>query len=167
MPIKFLTPYQTGWTIKARVMNKSDIRHYSNARGEGKLFNVDLTDADGEIRGTGFNRECDRLYDRFEQNKVYYIQGGYLKGAKKEYSNLSHDYEISFGADTIVQLCQSDTSDIPGIRFAFMPIREVAELEKDKIVDVIGVCKTANEAETIRSKNSGREFTKREISTLR
>jgi replication factor A1 len=32
------------WTIKARVINKSDVRHWSNAKGEGKLFSVTLLD---------------------------------------------------------------------------------------------------------------------------
>jgi ssDNA-binding replication factor A large subunit len=32
------------WTIKARVTVKSDIRHWSNARGDGKLFSVNLLD---------------------------------------------------------------------------------------------------------------------------
>ena len=32
------------WTIKARVTQKSDIKHWSNQRGEGKVFNVTLMD---------------------------------------------------------------------------------------------------------------------------
>jgi replication factor A1 len=32
------------WTIKARVTAKSEIKHWSNQRGDGKLFNVTLMD---------------------------------------------------------------------------------------------------------------------------
>jgi ssDNA-binding replication factor A large subunit len=32
------------WTIKARVSAKSEIKHWSNQRGDGKLFNVTLMD---------------------------------------------------------------------------------------------------------------------------
>jgi len=36
--------FYSRWSIKARVTNKSEIRHWNNARGEGKLFSVDLID---------------------------------------------------------------------------------------------------------------------------
>jgi replication factor A1 len=40
------------------VTNKSDIRRWSNAKGDGTLFNVDLLDEHGgEIRGTFFKGE--------------------------------------------------------------------------------------------------------------
>ena len=44
LPINALNSYQNRWTIKARVTAKSDIRRYSNARGEGKFFSFDLLD---------------------------------------------------------------------------------------------------------------------------
>ena len=49
---------------------KSDIRHYSNQRGEGKVFNVTFTDETGEIRATGFNDTVDAFYDLLEEGKV-------------------------------------------------------------------------------------------------
>lgn len=52
--------------IKARVTNKSDIRTWSNSRGEGKLFSMDLIDESGEIRCTAFKNQCDRFYDLIE-----------------------------------------------------------------------------------------------------
>lgn len=54
------------WTICARVTNKSSIRTWSNSRGDGKLFSVDLLDESGEIRATAFNEQCDKYYDMME-----------------------------------------------------------------------------------------------------
>lgn len=51
------------WMIKARVTNKSAIRTWSNSRGEGKLFSMDLVDESGEIRCTGFKDAVDKFYD--------------------------------------------------------------------------------------------------------
>ena len=58
------------WTIRARVTNKSNIRTWSNSRGEGKLFSINLLDESGEIRATLFKSEVDKFYDMIELNKV-------------------------------------------------------------------------------------------------
>lgn len=47
-------------------MNKSAIRTWSNAKGEGKLFSMDLCDDSGEIRATAFKNECDKFYDMIQ-----------------------------------------------------------------------------------------------------
>lgn len=54
------------WVIKARVTNKSAIRTWSNSRGEGKLFSMDLADESGEIRATVFRDLVDKYYDMIE-----------------------------------------------------------------------------------------------------
>ena len=69
-PIASLTPYQNKWTIKARVTHKSDIRRWSNSRGEGHLFAMDLIDESGEIRATAFKEQCDKYYNMIEVGKV-------------------------------------------------------------------------------------------------
>ena len=45
-PLVSLNPYQGNWTIKVRVTSKGNMRTYKNARGEGCVFNVELTDGD-------------------------------------------------------------------------------------------------------------------------
>lgn len=59
------------WTIKARITSKSDIRRWSNAKGEGTLFSIDLLDSDGgEIRATFFKEACDKFFPVLEEGKV-------------------------------------------------------------------------------------------------
>lgn len=103
-PIEALSPYQNKWTIKARCTNKSDIKTWHNKNGEGKLFSVNLLDDSGEIRATGFNDQCDLLYDLFFEGGVYYITSPCRIGmAKKQFSNLNNDYEMTFERDTLVE----------------------------------------------------------------
>lgn len=56
-PISSINPFQNKWVIKARVTAKPAIRTWSNQRGDGKLFSMDLQDQSGEIRATAFNEE--------------------------------------------------------------------------------------------------------------
>jgi replication factor A1 len=52
------------------VASKSDIRHWHNARGEGKLFSCTFLDETGEIKAVAFNDAVDRFYEVLQENKV-------------------------------------------------------------------------------------------------
>lgn len=49
------------WTIKARVTQKSDIKHWSNQRGEGKLFSVTLMDETVSSDTTSLVTSCQTI----------------------------------------------------------------------------------------------------------
>lgn len=163
-PIASLSPYQNKWVIKARVMSKSPIRTWSNAKGEGKLFSIDLMDDSGEIRATAFREQVDKYYDFMEVDKVYFISKCQLKPANKQYSTLKNDYEMTFTNDTVVQACQDDDdSGIPEIKYDFVPISQVANLEPKAAVDCVGVCKEVSELQVFTSRTTNKEFKKREL----
>lgn len=164
-PINSLTPYNNRWTICARVTSKSDIRRWSNSKGEGKLFSMDLIDETGEIRATGFNDIVDKYYEMIEQGKIYYITKGTLKTANKKYTNLKNDYEMSLNSDTLVELCQEEC-DLPQLQYKFIGIKAIEQINKDGIIDVIGVVKSIGDVTEITTKNTNKQVSKRDITIV-
>ncbi|KAI9048739.1 hypothetical protein LZ554_007570 [Drepanopeziza brunnea f. sp. 'monogermtubi'] len=165
-PIEGLSPYAHKWTIKARVTQKSDIKTWHKPSSEGKLFSVNLLDETGEIRATGFNDQCDQLYELFQEGAVYYISSPCkVQLAKKQFSNLSNDYELTFERDTVVEKAE-DQADVPQIRYNFTGIGELQNIEKDSTIDIIGVLKEVADVNQIVSKTTQKPFDKRELTLV-
>jgi replication factor A1 len=162
-PIESLSMYSHKWTIKARVTAKSDMKTWHKPSGEGKLFNVTLLDESGEIRATAFNDQADQYWDVLNEGTVYYISSPCkVQMAKKQFNNTNNDYELVFERDTHVEKCE-DQSNVPQIRYNFVNIQELQDVEKDATVDVIGVLKEVQEVSQIVSKTTQKPFDKREL----
>nr|XP_061801246.1 replication protein A 70 kDa DNA-binding subunit-like [Nerophis lumbriciformis] len=165
-PINKLNPYLSNWTIRVRVTHKSDIRNWSNSRGDGKLFSFDVTDQSGEIRITAFNIQVDKFFSLVEPNEVYLISKGSLKLANKQFATLNNEYEITLCANSCVLPCK-DGWDVPSARCSFVPISALEDKDPDAspIIDVIGVCQEAEEVSQITTK-AGKQLTKRELALI-
>jgi len=164
--ISSLNPYQNKWSIKVRVTNKSAIRTYSNARGEGKLFNFEMIDKTGEIRCSGFNEQVDKFYDMLQIDHVYMISRAQLKTANKQYSKLNNDYEMTMGNDTVIEPCSEETDEVPQQTLNIISLSQLSEKAANELVDVIGVVKACGEVATIVTKATNRELTKREVTLV-
>ncbi|KAK2747607.1 Replication factor A protein 1 [Onygenales sp. PD_40] len=165
-PIEALSPYSHKWTIKARCTNKSAIKTWHNKNGEGKLFSVNLLDESGEIRATAFKDQCDMLYDVFEEGSVYYISSPCrVQMAKKQFTNLNNDYELTFEKDTLVEKAE-EQNDVPQVRFNFTNIGNLQSVEPGTTIDVLGVLKDVGETSQLLSKATSKPYDKRDLTLV-
>ncbi|CDK27204.1 unnamed protein product [Kuraishia capsulata CBS 1993] len=160
-----LSPYQNTWTIKARVSFKSDVKTWTNQRGEGKLFNVHFMDESNEIRATAFNEVADKYYDFLKEGHVYYVSKARIQPAKKQFSTLSHNYELALDRDSLIEECD-DASDVPNLQYSFVSLERVPDLTTNSIIDVVGVLNKVDDLFSITAKSSGRPFDRRDITIV-
>ncbi|KXS09224.1 replication factor-a protein [Gonapodya prolifera JEL478] len=165
-PISHLSPYQNKWTIRARAVNKSDIKSWSNQRGEGTLFSVTFVDESGEIRATGFSEAVKTFYEVIQEGQVYYVSRAMIRQAKKQWG-VQNEYEMTLDPSSVVERCDdSAAANVPGTKFNFVPLDRLMEFEKDQTIDVVGVVHSYSEATTIIGKQSQKPIEKRELTLV-
>ncbi|KAL5728171.1 hypothetical protein ACHQM5_001284 [Ranunculus cassubicifolius] len=161
-----LNPYQGNWTIEVRVTNKGNLRSYNGVKGEGHVFNVELTDQDGtQIQATMFN-EAAKKFDRiFEMGKVYYISKGTIRLANKKYKTVENAYEMTLNENSTVELVTDQETIIPKMIYNFVQIGQLSSyINAAKLVDVIGVVQSVSSTMNIRRKSDFvTEIPKRDI----
>lgn len=164
-PLVSLNPYQGSWTIKVRVTSKGNMRTYRNARGEGCVFNVELTDEDGtQIQATMFKDAARKFYDKLEMGKVYYISRGTLKVANKQFKTVQNDYEMTLNENSEVEEASSEASFVPETKFNFVPIDMLGpHVNGKELIDVIGVVQSVSPTMSIRRKSNNDIIPKRDI----
>lgn len=164
-PLVSLNPYQGSWTIKVRLTNKGNLRTYKNARGEGHVFNVELTDEDGtQIQATMFNAAATKFYPKFELGKVYYISKGTLKVANKQFKTVQNDYEMTLNENSEVEEVVGEGAFIPETKFNFVQIDLLGSYVNGKeLVDIIGVVQNVSPTLSIRRKSNNESIPKRDI----
>lgn len=164
--ISSLSPYQTTWTIQVRCIAKTDIKTWTNARGEGKLFSATLLDDSGEIRMTGFNDACTIFYPILEVGKIFRLSKASIKLARKQFSSVANDYEIHLEKDSIVlPVSEKELGGqaLPMLKFSFEKIQDLMSFQKDESVDILGVVKEIGELSQITTKSTQRQLSKRDL----
>jgi len=162
-PIRELSAYQKNWTIRARVTSKAPVRTFRS--GEGKVFHVELLDAEGgEIRASFFNQAVDLHHDKLETGKIFCFSRGTVKVANRQYNSCNHRYEITFDKDAQVSPAAEGT-EIEAVKFTFVDLKSVQTRQTPCRVDLCGIVTAFRAPVQLQSKD-GKDLLKREITIV-
>lgn len=100
------------------------------------------------------------FYDRLTLDTVYEVSKGSLKQANKQYSTTNHDYEMYIDPGSIIELCE-DQNAIK-IKFDFVTVRDLEEMDIGKTVDMMLVVQESSEVTEIMTK-ANKPLKKRDI----
>lgn len=165
-PISSLNMYQSQWTVKARVTGKSDVRTWSNARGEGSLFSFEILDNSGtDLRCTCFKEAVDKFYNLLEVDKVYTLTGGRLKVANMQYNTCKSNFECTFDQNAEIRRVDDDGAIQQNV-YDFTRIGDLESIEPNKNVDLLAYARHVSPVGTVISKKSGQELFKCEITLV-
>lgn len=163
-PIRELSTYQGAkWTIKGRVTMRAPMRGFKkrDGNGDGKVFHVELLDAEGgEIRASFFNEAAEKFFDLMEVGKCFKLSRGSVRIANRQYNTCKHRYELVF--DKMAQVDEvEDDQKIETVKYAIENLRSVKGKTLPCSVDICGVI-TAFE-QPIAFESKGRNFVKRNL----
>lgn len=166
VPISALTPVGgNAWWIKARVLEKSPVRQWENARGSGVLMSVTLVDAsENAIRATFFKDGVKKFYNLLKPGQCFYFSRGQIKNANKRYSNLPCDYELSFDDNSVVQpLRPGDRmmNVIPTQTVAiWTKVKDIPTVQQGSSIDLRGLVREVGPVVDLIAKSTGQPMKK-------
>jgi replication factor A1 len=163
--ISAANPYQNNVVIRGRVVQKGELRTYSNAKGEGKLFSFEIADETGTMRVTAFREKAIEAHQRIELNGIYSIAGASLKPANAQFNHTGHSFEMILDQNSVITQLPDDNM-LQRVSFDFVKIRDLADVPVGKLVDLIGVAVETGEVREINSRTTGMPIPKRDIKLI-
>ena len=162
MKIRDLNPYQSRWTIRARITSKLELRSYHNQKGEGKVLGFEILDADGgEMKAVCFGDTAIRFSQELVSGGVYEISKAQLTTARNPKYAISQ-YEMKVDQNTTFIPCPEAEREIAKVQYKFKKIAEVGATDAGEFCDVIGIAYTIGDLQTIMKRDGG-ETQKRSI----
>ncbi|WIA41863.1 hypothetical protein OEZ86_009188 [Tetradesmus obliquus] len=165
-PIAALNPYDTNWTIKAKLVRKAPPRAFNSRAGTpSRVFNVELADAAGsQIQATFWREAAEKYLDVLQEGKVYYFSKFQVKVANKQYATVRNDYELHFDNRTEVEEA-ADQGGIDGAaQVELVPLDKLPRFVGRKMpVDVLGVVTHCGPLGTIKRKADNSELPRRDV----
>ena len=166
-PISMMNVYSYDFTIKARLIKKSVLREYKQAKGgQGSLFSIELMDGSDApknvVKGTFFNESAVKYFAEMDEGKVYVINGGEIKPKNQKFNTTHHQVEIIFGRQTSITEVDEGKCKIAKEKYNFELINMIEKYQKYHPMDVMVIVQKIGDSEEINLRNGG-QMTKKNV----
>lgn len=167
MPIQALNPYQSGWTVRAKVSSKGQLRS-AGAAGT-QVLSAELVDAHGTAIEATFWREAATTAESLlEVGSVFLFSRGRVKPANRAYSGVRNDYCLDFGQGALFELApdQNDAAEMSS-KLSYVSIdRLAAHVGKKAPVDILGLALDVAPLGSVKRKSDETELARRDVTLL-
>lgn len=141
-PISALSTFLYDWTLKAKVIKKSELKEYLNKklqRNEKYMSCTLLDNYNTRIQASFFSEAAEKFFPIIEEEKVYFFSGGSVSLAEQKYRTPECSYQLSFNASASIMPSHDQTWKIIGVDRAVTPIERIANMTEKSLVDVLGI----------------------------
>eukprot|EP00956_Cyclotella_meneghiniana_P043834 scaffold289894_cov66-Cyclotella_meneghiniana.AAC.1 len=146
LPISELNMYEPNWKLRAKVISKTSIKKWDNARSSGRLFSIVILDSAGyDIKCTFFQEAVSTFHDSILVGNTYTFTRGKVKVAEKMYNKCKSVFEITFDSSSVITPDESGPKIID--HFDFVKISDLEQSLDGHYYDVIGVVKDVGNSE--------------------
>lgn len=156
---KFYTPLNSLNTLArdikllVRVIDKGDLRPFTNEKGVGHLFNFSILDQEGaEMSVTCFNKTAAKFFDIVKEGSVYEINGGYVKMNNRKFNSTKADYQLILNDSATVNEVK-DEGTITNMNVNIKKLCELKHLPLHSIIDTVGYVTEVGDQHVVSTKN--------------
>lgn len=146
-----LNMYDRSWTIRGRIVKKSELKRFKSANREGSVFNVVIKDETRAIQGSFFNEMASRFFGALREGGMYAFSDGEIKIAGR-FNCTDNKYEINFNEKCAIREVANDTA-IASFHFNLVPIEEISKKNENEVFDVLAIVEDPGTIKEVNLKN--------------
>lgn len=110
LSIAALVPGLMDGAVIGLVSRLTELKEYTNAKGNGQVFSFVLADDQKEIRVSVFGRDLKNHHDLCQDATAVRVSGGWVKSANPAYNSADNEFEMTLSVDKNATLMATQES---------------------------------------------------------
>lgn len=146
-----LNMYDRSWSIRGRIVKKSELKRFKSSTKEGSVFNIVVKDETRAIQGSFFNEIAHKYFSFIKEGRMYSFSDGEIKSAGR-FNCTDNKYEINFNDKSTITEIENDNA-IASFHFNLVPIQEISKKSENDVFDVLAIVEDPGSIKEVNLKN--------------